>query len=78
MILSLRDYVGKLNLSVSTTDDFLADVIDLYTPGAVAALRTMRSRFNRPALDAETLLRRMESIGLTQTVNLLIGEIDSL
>jgi hypothetical protein len=73
-----QDYIGKLHLSASTADEFLADVIDLYTPGTVAALRTMRARFRRPELDAESLLRRMESAGLTQTVNLLIGEIESL
>jgi predicted nucleic acid-binding protein len=71
-------YLATLNLQASTPDRFLADVIDLYTPDAVAALRTMRERFKRPELDAESLLRRMESVGLTDTVNLLISETKSL
>ncbi|MEO3435336.1 PIN domain-containing protein [Inquilinus sp. CAU 1745] len=71
-------YIASFDIIVSTTDKFLADAIDLDPPGAVAALRTMRQRFNRPQLDAENLILKMESAGLSQTANLLIGEIDSL
>lgn len=71
-------YLNSLHLQVASADRFLADIIDLDIPGAVAALRTMRQRFKRPELDAEALLRRMESAGLTETINLLIGEIASL
>lgn len=71
-------YLASLHLQASTADHFLADVIDLDTPAAVAALRTMRARFKRPELDADSLLTRMESAGLTDTANLLIGEIKSL
>jgi hypothetical protein len=53
-------------------------VIDLDTPGTVAAIRTMRTRLKRPELGPEALIRRMESSGLTKTANLLIGEIESL
>lgn len=70
--------IARFDIAASTADDFLADVIDLHRQGSVAALRTMRMRFKRPDLNAEALLRRMESAGLTQTANLLIGEIDSL
>lgn len=72
------DYIVSFDIIVSTTDEFLADAIDLDPPGAVAALRTMRRRFNRPQLDAENLILKMESAGLSQTANLLIGEMDSL
>src|SRR5690606_36884917 len=70
--------ISQFSIIASTADEFLADVIDLHTPGAVAALRTMRQRLNRPELDAESLLLKMESAGLSQTANLLIGEIESL
>jgi hypothetical protein len=70
--------VAPLEILVSSTDDFLADVIDLDTPGTVAAIRTMRTRLKRPELGPEALIRRMESSGLTKTANLLIGEIESL
>lgn len=70
--------VDAFSIIVSTADTFLADVIDPDTPGAVAALRAMRQRFRKPELDAESLLLKMESAGLSQTANLLIGEIGSL
>ena len=70
--------VGAFNILISTADTFLADVIDLDKPGAVAALRAMRERFRRPELNAESLLLKMESAGLSQTANLLLGEIESL
>lgn len=72
------EYLNGLHLQASTADEFLADIIDLYTPGAVAALRVMRKRFKKPEMNAEALLRRMESAGLTDTANLLIGEMESL
>lgn len=70
--------ITSFDIIASTADEFLADVINLYTPGAVAALRAMRQRFKRPGLDAETLLLKMEGVGLSQTANLLIGEAESL
>ncbi|MGN6583694.1 MAG: PIN domain-containing protein [Rhizobiaceae bacterium] len=72
------EVLGQFNVIASTTDEFLADVIDLYTPGAVAALRAMRQRFKKPEFDAESLLLKMESAGLSQTANLLVGEVESL
>lgn len=70
--------ISPFNIIASTADDFLADVIDLDPSGAVAALRTMRRRFKKPELDAESLILKIESAGLSQTANLLIGEIDLL
>ena len=60
------------------TDDFIADVIDLDPVGSVAALRRMRQRFQRPEIDADHLVRRVEAIGLTRTANLLLGELPNL
>jgi predicted nucleic acid-binding protein len=53
------------------TDGFIADCIDLAEPDAVKALRTMRARFRKPALDGEELLRKIEANGLTETATLL-------
>lgn len=79
---NLKHFPGEiiipLGIQARGADDFIADIIDIYTPGAVTALKTMRERFNRPELDAEALIRRFEKAGLTQSANLLIGEIDSL
>jgi hypothetical protein len=73
-----RDYAKQFDLTISTADDFLSDVIDLHTPETVAVMRNMRQRFKRPEIDPETLLRRMESVGLTETANLLFKEIQHL
>jgi predicted nucleic acid-binding protein len=79
---NLRDFpdatLNPLGLQARSADNFIADIIDIYTPGAVAALRTMRQRFKRPELDAEALIRRFENAGLTQSANLLFAEIESL
>jgi predicted nucleic acid-binding protein len=79
---NLKDFpdatLNPLGLQARSADNFIADVIDIYTPGAVAALRTMRQRFKRPELDAEALIRRFENAGLTQSANLLFAEIESL
>jgi predicted nucleic acid-binding protein len=79
---NLKDFpdatLNPLGLQARSADNFIADIIDIYTPGAVAALRTMRQRFKRPELDAEALIRRFENAGLTQSANLLFAEIESL
>jgi predicted nucleic acid-binding protein len=54
-----------------STDDFLADCIDLAGIEAVAAFRRMRKRFRNPQIDAEALILRIEQLGLSQTANLL-------
>lgn len=55
-------------------DDFIADVLDLELPSAVAALRRMRERFAKPALTAEALILKIESIGMPQTASILLGQ----
>ena len=59
-------------------DDFITGVIDLDPVGSVAALRRMRQRFQRPEIDADHLVRRVEAIGLTRTANLLLRELPNL
>lgn len=52
-------------------DDFIADILDLAGSESVAALRTMRERFEKPELDAEELILLIEKLGLTQTADML-------
>lgn len=52
-------------------DDFIADTLDLAGVDGIAALRTMRERFKNPELDAESLVLRIEQLGLTQTATIL-------
>jgi predicted nucleic acid-binding protein len=54
-----------------STDDFIADAVDMAGPEAIAALRRMRERFNDPAIDPKQLILRVERIGLVQTATLL-------
>lgn len=42
------DLLDPLNIEAKTADDFIADTIDLKHGLAVAAIRRMRLRFNRP------------------------------
>lgn len=72
---NLRDFpsavLAPLNLEARSTDCFLADAIDLDLGRAVASIRRMRERFNRPGLTVPDLLFRMEADGLTRTVDVL-------
>jgi predicted nucleic acid-binding protein len=58
-----------LNLFARSADDFIADTIDLDAGRAIAAVRQMRERFAKPALDATALLERMEASGLIATAD---------
>lgn len=60
-----------LDLEAKTTDAFIADTIDLDAGRAVAAVKRMRMRFEKPERTAEALLLAMEAAGLTQTVDVL-------
>ena len=54
-----------------STDDFIADAIDMAGPEAIAALRRMRERFNNPTIDPKQLILRVERLGLVQTATLM-------
>jgi predicted nucleic acid-binding protein len=73
-----NDTLALFDIQRIGADDFVADVIDLDPVGSVTALRRMRQRFQRPGIDAEHLVRRIEAIGLTRTANLLLNELPNL
>lgn len=79
---NLKDFPSSvlepLHLEGLTTDDFIADVIDLHTEPSIDALRAMRLRFARPQLTSDEFLLRMEGEGLVQSVNLLIPYVSRL
>lgn len=79
---NLRDFppeiLAPLNLEAKSADAFIADTVSLDVGRAVAALRTMRERFNRPALTADELLLKMEAEGLSETVDVLRAHSQSL
>jgi hypothetical protein len=70
--------LATLNMEAKSADEFIADTIALDEGRAVAAIRQMRERFNRPAITAETLLLKMEAEGMQEAVDLLRPYIESL
>jgi hypothetical protein len=73
-----QSVLGRLNIEARSADAFIADTIALDPGRAVAAIRQMRERFSRPELTPEALLLRMESVGLTETVDVLRPHVESL
>jgi hypothetical protein len=70
--------LATLNMEAKSADEFIADTIALDEGRAVAAIRQMRERFNKPAITAETLLLKMEAEGMQEAVDLLRPYIESL
>jgi predicted nucleic acid-binding protein len=72
---NLKDFPGEVlethDLAAISLDDFIADTLDLAGNEAIAALRKMRARFEKPAIDPDELILRIEKLGLTQTANIL-------
>lgn len=72
------DVLVPLNIDACTTDEFIANTIELDTGKAVAAIRMMRERLKNPEKTVEVLLLDMEAADLLQTVDLLRPEVQSL
>jgi len=60
-----------LNLEAKSADAFISDTIALDIGRAVAAVREMRQRLNKPAMTASDLFVIMDANGLTTAVNIL-------
>lgn len=79
---NLKDFplkpIRSLGLDVRSADAFIADTVDLDVGRAVAALRAMRSRLQRPSFEPADLLRSMEAQGLTESVDVLRPHLASL
>ena len=72
---NLKDFpnviLNQHHLKAIGLDDFIADTLDLAGAEAIAALRKMRERFERPEIDADALILRIEKLGLTQSADIL-------
>ncbi|ORE92685.1 hypothetical protein ATO13_17229 [Stappia sp. 22II-S9-Z10] len=73
-----RDIVADVGIEVKSAADFIADTIELDPGRAVAAIKRMRERLNRPTMNAEELLNAMDASGLTESVNALQSYVASL
>lgn len=83
------DYIVTLNLTdfpsnvlepygivAQSPDDFLAPLIEDSVPQACESLRTLRKRYQSPAMTAEEFLASLSRKGLNRTVGLLGKHID--
>lgn len=79
---NLKDFseeiLTKAGIEPRATDAFIADTIELDTGRAVAAIRRMRERFQRPEKTPDLLLLDMEAAGLVETVDVLRPHVLSL
>jgi hypothetical protein len=79
---NVRDFpesvLMQFGIEAKTTDDFIADTIELDIGKAVAVIRSLRERYKNPSLTADDLLLKMEAVGLTETVDILRPHLDSL
>ena len=66
------------DIEILTLDQFVADILDLAGPEAVAALRIMRERFNNPEITAEGLILKIETLGMSDAANFLSAYKDLL
>lgn len=70
--------LAKAGIEPRATDAFIADTIELDPGRAVAAIRRMRERFQRPEKTPDLLLLDMEAAGLVETVDVLRPHVLSL
>jgi predicted nucleic acid-binding protein len=72
---NVRDFPARElklhDIEILTLDQFVADILDLAGPEAVAALRVMRERFKNPEITAEALILKVETLGMSETANFL-------
>jgi len=72
---NLKDFPKKVlanyGIEAKSSDEFIADAINLNPPLAIAAIKRMRLRLKRPEKTSEILLFDMEKTGLTQTADQL-------
>jgi len=72
------DILAPMGIEARTADDFIADTIELDEGRAVAAIRNLRLRMQRPEMSAEAYLRSLEAHGLLVTASVLSPHIDSI
>jgi predicted nucleic acid-binding protein len=72
---NLKDFPKKIlanyGIEAKSSDEFIADTINLNPALAIAAIKRMRLRFNTPEKTPEILLLDMERNGLTQSADQL-------
>jgi hypothetical protein len=69
---NVRDFPARIldqyDLETRSADEFMANTLEVNPAEVVAALKTMRSRYNNPRLSADELLQALLRCGLAATV----------
>jgi len=79
---NLKDYpaavLEPLGLTAQSPDEFISNLLDLDIELVIDSVKTIRSRFNDPAMTPNQMLELLEQIELIQTANILRDHTDSL
>ena len=72
---NLRDFpstvLAPYSIEAISSDEFIADIVELDPPESLLAIRCMRHRLKNPVLDVPSLIRKSEAQGLFQVATLM-------
>jgi len=68
----------KYDLYTEHPDEFISNIIEIYTPKAISAVRAMRARLKKPTRTVSEFLQTLQNQGLPQSVAKLSEFADSL
>ena len=68
----------KFDLYTEHPDEFVSNMISIYTPRVISAVREMRQRLRNPPKDVDDFLGTLHQQGLPQTVSKLSDFAESL
>lgn len=70
--------LAKYDIYTEHPDEFVSNMITLYTPKVISVVREMRGRLRKPSKTVEEFLKTLHQQGLPQTVNRLSEFSESL
>ncbi len=79
---NLKDFddeeLSKFDLYKEHPDEFISNMIDIYAPRVISAVREMRARLKNPPKTVDEFLETLRNQGLPQSVSKLSDFADSL
>ena len=73
-----EDELEKFDLYTEHPDEFISNMIEIYTPRVISAVREMRARLKNPPKEVDEFLETLQNQGLPQSVAKLSEYADSL
>jgi len=64
------EVIGQYDVTAVTADAFISSTFELYDSEAIAALRSVRQKYQRPAMGPSEFLMSLMSVGLARTAAL--------